>query len=115
MKIDAQKTLTNMRGDPFKVVEKTEAGETSHIATVGEYLADILGMDKTPHFRPMKAYELGRKFGTQETVEIDNSDWTDLKAVLDESQRPPVIVGQIREYFAELDQQAAKQKNEKVK
>jgi hypothetical protein len=114
MEINCERQLCNMRGDPFKITEIGDDGtKKTHVATVGEYVADILGMDKTEHFKPMKAYELGRKFGTQKTVTLDGSDWLDLKSVLDESNRAPIIVGQIREYFAELDQQLAREKSKK--
>ena len=92
MKLKLNIKITNLKGEFIKADEKTDA-------TVGLMLSNIV---LEPHkdkngFRPLKAYELAKKFFEKEEVELDKSDVIQIKELVENCAYQPLIVAQILE------------------
>lgn len=99
MKIDTARTFINLKGSPLKSSDDDEE------ITLGAVLANLV---LTPHqqkngFRPLKAWELAQKFYKQPVVELDTSDFVQIKELLETTETiSPLVAGQIMEYFETL-------------
>lgn len=98
MKLNLKQTFITLKGEELK--EKDEA------ITLGEVLANIV---LSPHenkngFRPLKAWELAQKLNKYEEIELDQSDLTQIKDIIENtSSALPLIKGQILEMFANAE------------
>lgn len=98
MKLNLKQTFKTLKGEEIKSEDKT--------LTLGEVLANIV---LAPHenkngFRPLKAWELARKLDKNEEIELDQSDLTQIKDIIENtSSALPLIKGQILEMFANAE------------
>jgi len=86
-KINTRKTFIDLKN---KLVKE----ENKEPLTLGMVLANIILM---PHkdkkgFRPLKAWELGKKFYDQEEVEVDLSDFVQLKELVENNELYHTII-----------------------
>lgn len=90
--IDARFIIKNLKGEPLK--------SDGDDLTLGMVIANIL---LAPHkdkkgFRPLKSYELAKKFYNDATVEIDNADLTQIIELVEETdQVTTLVVAQVLE------------------
>lgn len=91
-KINTKQKFVNLRG--FEIKQEKE------FLTLGVVLAEII---LAPHedkdgFRPLKAYELAKKFFDQKEVEIDKADLMQLRELVEKSASYiPLITAQVLE------------------
>ncbi len=104
MKIKLKTALVNLKNEAML----TEGEPT----TVGLILANIV---LTPHkqkdgFRPLKAYELAKKFYDQEEVELDNSDFIQLKEIIEinDAGYQPLVIAQLQQHFINSEKETEK-------
>lgn len=97
MKINCKKELLNLKNEPLPT------GDEGNL-TVGRALANIV---LAPHetkngFRPLKSYELAKKFYYKDEVEIDNSDLIQLKEIVENGKvYSTLVVAQLLEALNE--------------
>lgn len=99
MKLHLNKTFKALNGEDIKVHEE---GNEKEVLTIGKVLANlVLSQHKTKKgFRPLKAYELAKKFYDQNEVEVDQADFIQLRELVEESpDLMPIITAQILEEF----------------
>ena len=66
--------------------------------TVGKAIANILVSSKSKKFDHFKSWELGKKFYNQITIELDDSDFKAIEAIIGEDQAySSLILGQVLE------------------
>lgn len=90
MKLKLNETIKNLKGEPVKNGEET--------LTVGACLSEIVlaPHEKQDGFRPLKAYDLAKKFVSQKECEIDTADFVQLKKVVEENKSYiPLVTAQI--------------------
>ena len=92
MKILLKKVIVNLRNKPLKLEDQD--------LTLGIVLSEIV---LAPHkdkngFRPLKAWELAKKFFSDEEVDLDKSDFIQLKEIVESSQSyNPLVIAQALE------------------
>ncbi len=102
IKLKLKTEIKNLKGDAIK--------SDNDIATVGLILANTV---LEPHkdkkgFRPLKAYELAKKFYDKEEVELDQSDLIQIKELIEESTYQPMVIAQVLEAIIEAEKQCLK-------
>lgn len=97
MKINLKQTFKTLKGDIiYRDDKKTDP------LTLGEVLSEIV---LSPHrdkkgFRPLKGLELARKFYNDKEIELDQSDFIQLKEIIEESSAYIALVtGQVLEFL----------------
>jgi len=101
MKIDPNKIFVNLKGDVIN--SKDENGIKSPL-TLGMVLSELA---LTPHkqkngFRPLKGYELAKKFYEEKEVEISPADFAQLKELVENSDMyNTIIIAQVLEMLEE--------------
>ncbi len=103
MKINCKQVFKNLK-DQIINNSAVEEGKKKESLTLGMVLSEVV---LAPHkdkngFRPLKGYELAKKFYNGGIVEIDTADFVQLKELLEESETyVPMIIGQALEMLSE--------------
>ena len=97
MKLKLKTTIKNLKGEPIK--------SDNEVATVGMILSNII---LEPHrdkkgFRPLKAYELAKKFFEKEEIELDQSEVIQIKELVEECNYQPLVVAQVLQAIIEAE------------
>lgn len=93
MKISCNYLIKNLEGEPLKYDDKD--------ATLGLLVSNCL-LGKKTDFDTLKAFDLGRRFGLDEHVEMDKPDIEKLITVIEKEESLAVLAkGQIIEILKE--------------
>lgn len=64
--------------------------------TVGAIVASILSTERFPNIKPLKAYALAQRFFSSETIELDDSDLSDVLAAVEANEKwIPLVLAQV--------------------
>jgi len=90
MKLNTRQTYKTLTG---KTIEAQD-GTASKVLTLGMVLSEVV---LAPHrdkngFRPLKSYELAQKFYDREEVELDNSDYIQIKELVEGTENYGTII-----------------------
>ena len=98
MKLNLKQTFKNLKGEDVKVENET--------LTLGIILANIV---LAPHkdkngFRPLKSWELGKKLYENDIIELDMSDFIQIKELVENHENYfPFILGQVLEMLIKAE------------
>lgn len=109
MKLHCETVINRLDGQPFMTDQEvmqlngrplTLNGQPQLTAgrplTVGDALATIFTTKKLLRFSPLKAYALAQRFYKAELIEIDDSDYSNLREVIENNdQFTPLVLAQI--------------------
>ena len=99
MKLNLKQIFFNLKGEKIKNPDGT-------ICTLGDILAMVvLNPNKQKNgFRPLKAWELAKKFTNNKEIELDVSEVVQIKEMLEEDESLHIAVrAQSLEYFIKAD------------
>ena len=110
--INLKQTLKNFKGETFKYKEAEDGPETD--MTVGKVLANIIlvPQQQKDGFRTLKIYELAKKFYEKDELDLDRSDFIQVKERVENSTAYSVMItGQILELFEEANDKKIKKED----
>ena len=88
MKINANKKILQLNGEPFQDQKGLDL-------TVGWLIADILCIEPSEIWKPLKAIAVAERFNKKGMVDLDESDLGDLKKIVENSKRAPIVLGRV--------------------
>lgn len=90
MAIDTKQQIVDLKG---RVIVETTSSEP---LTVGFVLANIILSPGKDGFPPLRAYELAMKFTNQDQVELDGSELSKIKEIVEKTDVAyPLVIAQI--------------------
>jgi hypothetical protein len=102
MKIKSDMIIYRLNGQPVIadpetiITNGTPQLSGGHELTVGEVISTILSTKKTDKFNPLKAYVLAQHFYKAGLVDIDESDFSSLREVIESNdQFVPFVIAQV--------------------
>jgi hypothetical protein len=109
MIIKLNQSFKNFKGESIKFKDRDEDKEEE--LTLGKAIANILlaPQPQKDGFRVLKVYELSKKFYEKNEIDLDRSDFVQIKERVENSNIYSVIVlGQILEMFEEANEKKTK-------
>lgn len=92
MKLNTQTTLNDLDDKPIDFDGK--------VLTIGFVLERSLTVEPFNHIKPLKALAMAQRFHSGETIEIDESDLSDLRQAIEESKIwTPIVKGRALQIF----------------
>jgi hypothetical protein len=116
MKINSSKVLTRLNGHPLMVDQEvlTDINGIPVILngqpqmtggremTVGDVISSILTTKKAEQFNTLKAYALAQRFYQTEVTDLDDSDYSSLRDMVEKNdQYVPLVLAQVMQALIE--------------
>jgi len=102
MKINSGTVIIRLNGQPVMVDQETinisgvSVPTGGHEMTVGDVISNILSLKKSDKISPLKAYVLAQRFYKGGITEIDDSDFSSLREIIEKNdQYVPFVIAQV--------------------
>ena len=104
MKLDTNSPIVDLDNKPIMIDEKP--------LTIGRLVSEILTQVPNDTWKPLKALAVSQRFHSGETIDLDDSDASDLRQIIENNKtHKPLVLGRILQIL--IDSKDTNSKNTK--